>query len=83
MSLLLKLFHLVFIKIHLANYYERLYSSYDQLFNFDITGHAYRQDKLIIGIYTERNLEVGFTGLTNCAGDMMTVMFTKRRRYNR
>ena len=42
--------------------------------NFDITGHEYRRDKLIIGIDTEKVLEAGFSGLSTRSGDLMTVL---------
>ena len=41
----------------------------------NITGSEYRESNIVIGIDTEKVLEVGFTGLNTRAGDLLTVKF--------
>ena len=46
--------------------------------SFDISPQEYRDNRLILGIDTEKSLGASFTGLNTRAGDLMTV----RMKYN-
>ena len=43
--------------------------------SFDISPQEYRDNRLIIGIDTEKSLGASFTGLNTRSGDLMTVKF--------
>ena len=45
------------------------------LHNFNILGAEYRNNKLTMGIDTEKVIEAGWTGLNTRAGDLLTVKF--------
>jgi hypothetical protein len=43
--------------------------------SFDISPQEYRDNRLIMGIDTEKSLGASFTGLNTRSGDLMTVKF--------
>ena len=46
---------------------------------FAMYGREYHEDKLVLGIDTDKLLEAGFTGLNTTAGDLLTVKFKHAR----
>lgn len=71
-----KLFPEYPIRSHAEAYYQlkkTLGVQSSNVHSFDITAAEYRDNKLILGIDTEKVLEAGFTGLNTRSGDLMTV----------
>lgn len=73
-----KLFPEYPIRSHAEAYYQlrkTLGVQSSKVHSFDITPRQYRDNRLIIGIDTEKTLGASFTGLNTRSGDLMTVKF--------
>ena len=73
-----KLFPEYPIRSHSEAYYQLQKSlgiQSSNLHNFNINGVEYRDNKLVVGIDMEKELEAGWTGLNTRAGDLLTIKF--------